>query len=211
MCRAHIVSLFFSFTAPTTLTVITHLGDAGYVACGKLIVHIHAGTKVNTLLIAWLNEVLQNWSLGWLLCWSPELQLWKKIPNVHSFSFYQPATDVYHLQNIDFCLSVFYWVSQSHTHTQICVEDASCRPTAAWNIYDAKIRSFNTLRQCLDHMFYIYTLKNEVSCRWITQLPSDNYIVFFYMAGYLRSLVSLKMLWKLWWLSCSPVCLLFHT
>lgn len=62
------VSLFFSFTAPTTLTIITHLDDAGYVACDKLFVHIYAGTEVNTLLIAWLNAFLQKWSSVWLPC-----------------------------------------------------------------------------------------------------------------------------------------------
>jgi hypothetical protein len=52
--------LFFSFPAPTTFTIIRHPGDTAYIACGKLLVHIYAGTEVTALLSAWLNAVLQK-------------------------------------------------------------------------------------------------------------------------------------------------------
>ena len=68
LCAGLTFISFFSFTAPITLTIITHLGDAGYVACGKIFVPVYAGTEVSILLIAWLNAVLQKLSPVWLLC-----------------------------------------------------------------------------------------------------------------------------------------------
>ena len=122
------VFLFFSFTASTTLTVITHLGDAGFVACGKLFAHTYMQVLKSTpfSLPGWMQFFKSGVQFGFCIdvhscnyekrfqmptaLLSANLVLWTVPPAKHLFLPRCP----YWVVNTDLCKRCFLYSCMKH-------------------------------------------------------------------------------------------------